>query len=220
MGRSEEIKSFKMKNEMVYDYLKKCILSGALKPAEKIVIREISKKLNVSDIPVREAIRKLESQGFVGIIPHVGARVIEIKRDEIEEIYVIRSELESLATRLASKYINDREFYKLEKMLDECEKSIQSGSYERIGELNKHFHLEIYSCSPYKRLFNMISDLWASSSMMRSVFVLSPVRARQSLKEHRQILEALKNGNGKLAGKLVRRQKIAAWDAVSKFIKE
>ena len=134
---------YKMKTEVVYDYLKRGIISGKFMAGEKLIVKDISRELNVSFTPVREAINRLEAQGLISITPHVGANVEKIDGNKIEEIYIIRSELESLATRLASKHIKKYDFNKLEKILKEQERSIQSKNYERIGEINKQFHLAI-----------------------------------------------------------------------------
>jgi DNA-binding GntR family transcriptional regulator len=211
---------FKTKNEMVYDYLKLNIVNKNIKPGEKIIIRDISRHLHISDIPVREAIKKLETQGLVDVIPHVGARVARINREEMEEIYIIRSELEALATRLAVKYLKEADFTRLERNLEKYEEALRAGKSAVFSNLNKEFHLEIYKSSPYKGLFKMISEAWEKSQMIRGTFRLPDSLREKSLKEHRLILNALKRGNGKTAGEITRRQKINSYKAFSRFIEE
>ena len=220
MANVNRYEPFKTKNEIVYNFLKTNILNHKLVPGERIVIKDIARKLNISDIPVREAIKRLETEGLIDVIPHVGARIVEINREDIKEIYLIRSELESLATRLASKCMKGKNFDKLEKIIKESEGLLKSGRHEKFGELNKRFHMEIYNCKPYKLLLRIISDLWASSHMLRSVFLMAPDRCAESLEEHKLILQALRAGRGKVAGQLVRRQKMAAWNAILKFMEK
>lgn len=218
MANVNKYEPFRTKNEIVYDFLKTNILNQKLVPGERIVIKDVAKKLNISDIPVREAIKRLETEGLINVIPHVGARVVEINREDIREIYLIRSELESLATRLASKFMREKNFDKLEKIIKESEELLASGRYEKFGELNKRFHMEIYGCTPYKLLLKIISDLWASSHMVRSVFLMAPDRCEESLEEHKLILQALRAGKSKVAGELVGQQKMAAWNAILQFM--
>jgi DNA-binding GntR family transcriptional regulator len=220
MAALSKLESYRTKNELVYDFLKTNILNHEFAPGERIVISDIAKKLKVSDIPVREAIKRLETEGLIDVIPHVGARVVEVNREDIKEIYLIRSELESLATRVASKCMKERDFDKLEKVIKESEELLESRRYEKFGELNKKFHMQIYDCTPYKLLLRIISDLWASSHMLRSVFLMAPDRCAESLEEHKLILQALREGRGKAAGQLVRRQKMAAWNAILRFMEE
>ncbi len=214
------INTYKTKTELVYDYLRTNILQKHFKPGDKIIIREISKMLNLSDIPVREAIKKLETQGLLHVVPHTGARVAEIDRKEMEEIYIIRSTLEALATQLACPYIKSEDFQRLEKILGKYEDTFRAGKYEALSELNKEFHLEIYRCSPYKSLFKMIVEIWERSKMIRHAFSLPSSLREQSMKEHRLILQLLRKGNGEEAAELVRKQKIASWKVISTLMEE
>ena len=213
-------KLFKTKSQVVYDYLKESLMSGDIKPGEKIITRAVAEKLGVSEIPVREAIKMLESQGFVEVTPHVGAKVVHINLEELEEFYMIRSELEGLAARLASKHIKGSDIAKLEKIQEEHKKAIESEDPKRIADLNQQFHFTIYRSSPYKHLYNMISNLWANANISRinSIFFLSPGRGEETLKEHEQIIEALRRGDGDLACKIIKRQKVIAFEILSKLI--
>lgn len=211
---------FKTKSQVVYDYLKEGLMSGEIKPGEKITTRTVAEKLGTSEIPVREAIKMLESQGFVEVTPHVGARVVRINRDELEEFYMIRSELEGLAARLASAHIKKGDIARLEKIQEEHKKAIQSGDPRKIAELNQKFHFTIYGSSPYKHLYDMIYNLWANANISRinSVFFLSPGRGEETLHEHEEIVEALKRGDGDLASDIIKKQKVMAFEVLSKVI--
>ena len=95
---------FITKNVAVYEALRKDIIEGRLQPGQKIIMSEVAKEFGLSDIPVREALRRLESEGYAHFTPHVGAIVSERDGDKIIELYLIRTELESLATRLATLF--------------------------------------------------------------------------------------------------------------------
>ena len=96
MKKSNRLSGFKTKTEVVYDFLKKNILNGRYRPGEKIVISVIARRLDVSDIPIREAIKRLQTEGLLDITPHVGAKVVEIDQNEFEQITMIRAQLEVL----------------------------------------------------------------------------------------------------------------------------
>ncbi len=219
MKKINRLSHFKTKTEVVYDFLKNNILNGNFKPEEKIVISEVAKQMDVSDIPIREAIKRLQTEGFLDITPHVGASVIKINPEEFEEIALIRGELERLAAKLAVKYLTEKEFNEMERIHKEGELALQNNNFQKLAELNKKFHFKIYNATPHKLLLKMISDLWDKARMLPHVFTYSTERCRQSQKEHKMILDALRKGDGKTAGQIIKKQKIDASNDLYEFMK-
>jgi DNA-binding GntR family transcriptional regulator len=199
--------AFKTKNEAVYERLRHDIIDGKLKPGQRIVISDLSKEFGFSEIPIREAIRRLDSEGLLQVTPHVGTIVTEIDEKEVTEIYLIRIELESLAAKLATPHISETDLDFLDKKNQEMELAISKHNYEKLGLLNKDFHLRIYRAAPYPLLFKLIVDLWEKVQRTRSVFALVPKRAIASVEEHRKITEALRSKDADLVERLVRQQK-------------
>lgn len=212
--------AFRTKNIAVYEELRQDIIDGKLKPGQKIIMSEIAKKYGLSEIPVREAVRRLESDGFVNFTPHVGAVVTEIDEKEFIEIYLIRIELEALATRLAVPYVSDKDVEYLTRINQEMETAIEKKSYEKLGNLNRKFHLRIYQSAPYPYLNNMLRDLWEKAERTQSVFAYVPERAEASVKEHINIINALKKKDAELAEKLVKSQKNKTMEALQLFAKK
>ena len=210
---------FITKNVAVYEALRKDIIEGRLKPGQKIIMSEVAKEFGLSDIPVREAIRRLESEGYVHFTPHVGAIVSELDGDKIIELYLIRTELESLATRLSVAHVTTRDIDYLIKKNQEMEAAIQAQKLEKLGALNKDFHLRIYRAAPYPTLTELIEDLWEKMERTQGVFSLVPERAVESVEEHKKIIEALQANDTDLAEKLVKNQKSFTMAALQKFIK-
>jgi DNA-binding GntR family transcriptional regulator len=213
--------TFKTKNEAVYEKLRKEIIEGRLKPGERITFSKLSKKYGLSETPIREAVKKLESEGLLFLTPHVGAIVSKIDPEEIIEFYLIRMELESLATKLAISYITDSEIEDLCKNIQESEAAILKNQYENLGKLNKEFHLAIYRSAPFPHLFKLIVELWEKVHRIRSVdgvFIVAPERARESLEEHKKIVDAIKQKNAGLAAELVKKQKQNSLMAIAKFL--
>jgi DNA-binding GntR family transcriptional regulator len=194
LGRLEDIKgklNFVTKNRFAYELLKKYIMSGELKPSERLIISKLAKSLEISVIPVREAITKLSTEGLGVQTAHVGAVVSPINYDDLKENYIIRTELEGLATEHAVEHLTDRDFTKLRKNIDQMRKAIMAKEFSKIGVINKEFHQIIYQACPYKKLNKMILDLWNNIDRVQSIFALVPNRATASLKEHIDILDAL-----------------------------
>ena len=164
--------SFKTKNEAIYEMLREEILQAKIKPGEKIVISDLSKKIGVSEIPIREAVKKLESEGFLTIMPHVGITVSKLDPDEIIEFYLIRIELESLAARLATPLMSETEITCLQEVNQELKSALQHDDRERLYALNQQFHFKIYAAAKRPHLYKLIVDLWDKVSWIRSVFFL------------------------------------------------
>jgi len=212
--------AFKTKTDVVREKLRQDIIDGKLKPGQRIVISDVAKDFGLSEIPVREAIRRLESEGLVQFTPHVGAVVSTIGESEFLEIYLIRIELEVLATRLAIAHIDEKALSRLNSIIQRAEIAIDEGKHEKLGSLNKEFHLAVYQAGPYPYLYRMILDLWEKFELSNYVFAYVPDRAVPSWHEHQQIVEAIKNKDVDLAAKLVGKQKNRTMKALERFLKE
>ena len=212
--------TFKTKTDVVREKLRQDIIDGKLKPGQRIVISDVAKDFGLSEIPVREAIRRLESERLVQFTPHVGAVVSTIDESEFLEIYLIRIELEVLATRLAVPHINEKALSRLNSIIQRAEIAIDEGKHEKLGSLNKEFHLAVYQAGPYPYLYRMILDLWEKFELSKSVFAYVPNRAVPSWNEHQQIVEAIKNKDVDHAAELVGKQKNRTMKALERFFKE
>jgi len=211
---------FLTKNVAVYEALRKDILEGRMKPGQKIIMSEVAKDFGLSDIPVREAIRRLESDGYVHFTPHIGAVVTELDADKIIELYLIRIELESLATRLAVPHVTPSDIDFLIKKNREMEITVQAEKYEKLGALNKAFHLRIYQAAPYPTLNQLIEDLWEKMERTQCVFTFVPDRAVASVEEHKDIIAALKAKDTTLSEKLIKNQKSFTMASLERYLKE
>jgi DNA-binding GntR family transcriptional regulator len=208
----------KTKNVAVYNKLRQGIIKGKLKPGQKVVMAELAKAFGLSETPVREAIRRLESEGYIDFTPHMGAIVTKIDEGELVEIYLIRIALEELATRLASPHITEKDIDFLNKKNREMEIAIQQGRYEILAGINKLFHLRIYKAAPFPRLYKMICDLWDTFERWPSVFSYVPERAAASVEEHKKIIQALRARDMDQADRLIKEQKERTLEALQKYM--
>jgi len=209
---------FQTKNQAVYEALRKGIIAGKLKPGQKIIMSDVAKELGLSDIPVREAIRRLESDGLVTFTPHLGAVVSKIDEHDFIETYLIRIELESLATRLAVPHIKSEDILFLVNKNKEMAKALHKNQYEKIGAINKDFHLRIYHAAPYSFLNQLIASLWERLERTQSVFAFVPERAGASVLEHGKIIATLKKRDGKLSEKLMKEHKSRTMSVLGEFL--
>ena len=208
----------KTKNVAVYNKLRQGIIKGKLKPGQKVVMADLAKAFGLSETPVREAIRRLESEGYVDFTPHTGAIVTKIDEEELVEIYLIRIALEELATRLASPHITEKDIDFLNKKNREMEMAIQQNRYEILAGINKLFHLRIYKAAPFPRLYKMICDLWDTFERWPSVFSYVPERAAASVEEHKKIIQALQTRDTDQADQLIKEQKERTLKALQKYM--
>ncbi|MBI3126495.1 MAG: GntR family transcriptional regulator [Candidatus Tectomicrobia bacterium] len=190
-----EVPVYKTKKDMAYERLRAEIVTGALHPGERLILREVAARLGTSLLPVREAIQRLEGEGFVISSPHVGARIVFPDLDRITETLTIRACLESLALRLSAPLTTEPDFAALDRILRDTESACARGETAEINRLNRMFHLRLFDPCPLPRLKKMILDLWDESSMSSNLlYFFDPARAGQNLMEHRQLVERLRAG--------------------------
>jgi DNA-binding GntR family transcriptional regulator len=211
-------KGGKTKNQVVYEKLRQRIISGTIKPGQKLVMASLAKSLGFSETPIREAIRRLESDGYVTFTPHSGAMVTKINDRELSEIYLIRISLEALATRLAVPCISDNDIAWLVKKNIEMKVAVEESRYESLARLNKEFHLRIYRAAPAPRLYKMISDLWDAFERWPSIFSFVPERAATAISEHEEIIDALSTADVDHADKLMKEQKTNTLKALQNYM--
>ena len=201
------------KLEAVYNILKENIVNGNLKPGDRLIIRKLARELGVSEIPIREAIRLLEAQGLVTMIPHAGVRVSMLDKDNIREIVETRSILEGYAAVLAIP-LSDPATEALTDCIEEMRECVAQQEFAKFGVINTKFHKILYDQCANKRINKMIDALLNEYERTRAVFGLSQERLKRSLKEHEAILEALVACDKKKTEQLVRTHRLNAGEAL------
>lgn len=204
----------------IYESVRERILKGELAPGSRLVIRQLAFEHHTSDIPIREALRMLERDGLVEIRPYRGARVVNLSEEEIEEGYLIRGHLESLATRTAVGHLTDQHFQQLDRCLRDMGKALDRGDGLGYAEINREFHGLIFSASPHRRLQDLIENIWDGQRGYQMVFRLSPDWQWTSYQEHQQIVRALREGDADAAAEIALEHKLAAGRALIAGIRE
>ena len=197
MGRLEPIKidNYQPLRETVCEALRSAIRNGILEPGERLMEVQLAEELGISRTPVREAIRKLEQEGYVIMMPRRGTYVSSVSVNDIKEIFEIRSALESLSTGLAARRIEPDELEKLRALLTEIEGHIERRDIDKIVETDIEFHGLLYQVSRNERLVTIISNLKEQLARFRTLSMSYPGRLQETLEEHRAMVEAIAAGD-------------------------
>ncbi len=188
----------------VADKLRNLILSGQLKPRDKLTETDLARGMGVSRFPIRSAFHILELEGLVSIVPRKGVFVTEISPDEIKEIYEIRSMIEGYAAKLVAQNITKREISELESILKKTKTCIEKEDSTGIMSANSEFHTKMVENSRNGKLLSIYENLVVSIKRHQSYSLSFPWSASISLQEHWKILEAICEKDNAKAERLAR----------------
>ncbi len=174
--------------------LRDLIVTGQLEAGTPLPLRELASRLGVSVMPVREALRNLESEGLVVVEPHRGASVARLSVDDVEELYALRGALEGLAARLAAPRLTARDQEALAKLFARLERDEASGDLNGFVKDDRAFHIRLYETAGRPRLVEHIQDLQSSSARALPLVFRAWQPLRVALDDHRPILAAIKAG--------------------------
>lgn len=191
--------------QFVHNKIKKWILTGELVPGQKVDQDAIASQLGVSRMPIRTALEKLAVQDFVELNSHRGATVKSISAEHLEDIYLVRHSLESLAVKLATENITDEDVKILHEMIQE-QKMIGLGSslqLENILAANRKFHSYIYQLANRPVLMMIIDQLWDQSERYRRILLNQPGMMDGSTSEHSRLVDLMSQRLGEEASKFL-----------------
>ncbi|NLW24198.1 MAG: GntR family transcriptional regulator [Clostridia bacterium] len=197
-----DLNSYKPLRDIVFETLREAIINHVLKPGERLMEVRLAEEMGVSRTPVREAIRKLELEGLVDIVPRKGVYVAGISLKDVQEVFEVRGALEALAANLASQRITPEEIVELKKRLDREDNETKANNLPNIIRTDTEFHDLIYKAARNSRLLNSINNLREQLHRFRSASLARPGRSETALAEHQNIYEAIANRDAKLAEQL------------------
>lgn len=187
----EPIERFDTKSRLAYDAIKKSVTNGVYLPGQKIGISEVARQLNTSDIPVREAMQRLEAEGFLEYTPHVGFRVTRPAFDKYTDLYDVRQLLEGEAAAKAARNITPEWLAELKRLHEEMRAAAKVGDYAAFSELNRTFHGVIFAASRNSVLVRQIEQVGAIYPRTHAIFVMFPQRTSSAQREHAEIIKNL-----------------------------
>jgi DNA-binding GntR family transcriptional regulator len=188
--------------EVVYMTLRKAILKGEFKPGERLMEITLANRLGVSRTPIREAIRKLEHEGLVVMIPRKGAQVSKITVQELNDVLEVRKSLELLAAEKACERITPEEAEELKKRAAAFEELIDTGDLTGLAEADVAFHDVIYNATKNRRLIQILNNLREQMYRFRVEYLKERDVLKRLVEEHRGITKAITGHDAKEAMKI------------------
>lgn len=177
----------------VFNSLRDDIINGKFSSGQELKETALGEMYGVSRTPVREALRQLELEGLVTIIPNKGAYVDGISAKDVIDIYEIRSRLEGLCARWATANITQQQMDEMEETVYLSDFHAKKGHFDKVAELDSQFHEKLYEASGSRRLELLLTDYHKYVTMIRKMSISSNTRGEDSNTEHAMIVDAIKN---------------------------
>lgn len=190
--------------ESILETIRDAIISGSLKPGERVAEPELAERFGISRTPIREAFRQLESEGYLTVVPRKGAVVVSFSQRDVEEFYAIKSILEGYAARKACERLHAREIDKLQSINDKLRFLAEDGDVRHFFKVHDSFHELFVRAADNERLTEMILNLVGRFQRLRIASLSIPGRMEFSVQEHQKIIDAFRSGDAVLAENLVR----------------
>ena len=186
-----QIEQYKPLRDIVFETLRKAILDGDLKPGERVMEVQLAEELGVSRTPVREAIRKLELEGLLVMVPRKGAYVADISIKDVLSVLEIRASLEGLGASLAAERITEEEVERLKVSAKEFEAMHEANDRDGMVEKDTEFHSILLSASRNNKLLEIVEGLSDYVQRFRVIYFTEYSDSKNIMEEHRKILEAI-----------------------------
>ncbi|GAA1279660.1 GntR family transcriptional regulator [Pseudonocardia aurantiaca] len=203
------------KSERAYRLIKERIEDGTYGPGFRLVLDQLARELSVSAVPVREAVRRLESEGYVVFTRNLGASVASIDPDQYRHTMQVLAIVEAAATALAAPHLTARTLRDARRVNERMRASIEAFDPVAFTQLNEEFHKLLCSACPNPRLCGLVEREWSQMALIRrSAFVFVPRRAHTSVAEHDQLLDLIEShASEQKIERAARAHKLATLDA-------
>ena len=178
--------------DVVFNTLRQAILRGELAPGERLMEIQLAERLGVSRTPIREAIRKLELEGLVLMIPRKGAEVARISEKSLRDVLEVRRSLEELATELACQRMDEEQISELEQARDAFAAAVASGDILEMAECDEKFHDVIFYGTGNSRLVQILNNLREQMYRYRLEYIKDEDKRQILLLEHENIVKAIR----------------------------
>jgi len=185
------LNDYKPLREVIFNSLREAIIIGELRPGERLMEVQLADKMGVSRTPVREAIRKLELEGLVDMIPRKGAHVAELSVKDIMDVLEVRASLDGLATALAAERITDDELKELKHINIQFSQYIDKENLNGSIKKDAEFHDIIYRASRNDKLITILNNLREQVQRFRVIYLKDYSSPKNLIKEHNDIFDAI-----------------------------
>ena len=185
--------------DVVFNTLRQAILTGELKPGERLMEIHLANKLGVSRTPIREAIRKLELEGLVTMIPRRGAEVAQITEKSMNDVLEVRRAVDALCVELACERISDEELERLRVACDEFAEQVKIKDVKKIAQADVALHNIIVEATGNQRLISLVNTLSEQMYRYRFEYIKDFTQHESLIEEHRVIYESIVKKDKKTA---------------------
>lgn len=189
--------------DVVFNTLRQAILRGELKPGERLMEIQLANKLGVSRTPIREAIRKLELEGLVLMIPRKGAEVADITEKSLMDVLEVRKALEELSVRLTCDRITEEEIRELKVAAEDFRETLKRADITEIAEADVRFHDVIYAATKNQKLIQLLNNLHEQMYRYRIEYLKNEEVYPKLLREHEEIISRISRGEREEAVRIV-----------------
>lgn len=206
-------KSVTSSTDKAYEYMKSAVMQGDLKAGDRVKEAQIAEAIGVSRTPIRHALQKLAAQGFLEMLHHQGARVVDWSSQDLSEITDLRALLEGFGAGVAADKITKVGLETLRDLAHQMEaaaKRAEPDDLEAITGLNSQFHMTIITASENRRLADVIGNLAHPLLVRRRFSSFNEERLRRSMNHHREIIDALDAGDTDWATAIMRSHILAS----------
>lgn len=188
---SMQMNEFLPLRDVVFNTLRQAILTGELKPGERLMEIHLANKLGVSRTPIREAIRKLELEGLVTMIPRRGAEVAQITEKSMNDVLEVRRALDALCVELACERITQEDTERLRLACEAFEAAVRTGDIKKIARADVELHDIIVQATGNQRLVQLINNLSEQMYRYRFEYIKDSTQHQRLIDEHRMIYESI-----------------------------
>ena len=214
------LNDYKPLREVIFNTLREAIIVGELKPGERLMEVQLADKMGVSRTPVREAIRKLELEGLVEMLPRKGAHVADLSVKDIMDVLEVRSTLDGLASYLSAQRITDEETKELKHVLNQFVNYVEKDNLQGSIKKDVEFHDIIYRSSRNDKLIQITNNLREQVQRFRVIYMKDYSSSRELIQEHMDIYEAISGRDCTAAMSIAHRHIKNQEEAITKAIKK
>jgi len=204
MARSNRVeKQLRSITKLIAEKLREAIVAGKMAPGERFAEDKLAASFKVSRVPLRDALRRLEAEGYVNFLSHGEIAISKPTVDEVEDLYAIAGALEGLAARLAAERASAEEIARLRELHRSLKEAYQRKDLQRYFDINGKFHNFIAEIARNERLYRLVGEMRQEIRKTRILALQLPQRLDFSMREHDQLLDAFLKRNPALAESVV-----------------
>ncbi len=189
--------------DVVFNTLRQAILRGELKPGERLMEIQLANKLGVSRTPIREALRKLELEGLVNMVPRKGAEVADITEKSLRDVLEVRKALEELSVQLACEKITEEEIEELKRAAERFKDTLDDQDVTKIAEADVAFHDIIYTATDNQKLILLLNNLREQMYRYRVEYLKKEEAYPQLIAEHEELIDNISKRNKEEATRIM-----------------